>query len=270
MLGLAQSAFAADLDDALRGSTAPTYHWGGVYVGGQVGYSSAEVNFGNGVGSLIGFILRSSTLQGDVSDWTVLGQSSTASSSLGGFIGYNVEWEQVIVGLELNYNRVSVLKTASDSLSRSFIDNTLAPPSHTYTYTMTVAGSSSVHLTDVMTLRARTGWEAGQFLPYAFGGVAVGRADVSRAASVSGSYTDTDSSVQPSVTTGPFAVALPGPQTDAQNGMFAYGFAAGLGVDVALLQNVFVRGEWEYVGFAPIKGMSVSMNSLRGAAGLKF
>ena len=52
--------------------------------------------------------------------------------------------------------------------------------------------------------------------------------------------------------------------------MFAYGLAAGLGVDFALLQNVFVRAEWEYVGFSPIDGTHVAINTARVGAGIKF
>ena len=50
-------------------------------------------------------------------------------------------------------------------------------------------------------------------------------------------------------------LVLPGTQVDAQNGVFAYGWTLGLGVDFCLMQNLFLRAEWEWVQFAPIKDM---------------
>jgi hypothetical protein len=68
----------------------PTYHWAGVYVGAQVGYSSAAYDFSNGVSSLISFILRGyPQLASDVSGWNVFGQASTNSATYGAFVGYN-------------------------------------------------------------------------------------------------------------------------------------------------------------------------------------
>jgi len=270
LLALPTSALAGDFD-ILRG-TVPTVHWGGVYGGVQGGYSSSDMDFKGGVGPLVADILRSSSLAGDLSNLNVLGSMSTNRVNYGGFVGYNWEFEDVVLGVEANYNRLSLSGASSSSISRIFIDNTAAPPNTSYQYDMTVTGSSSIHLTDVTTFRARAGWEAGRFLPYVFGGLALGRADVAQTATVSGTRTDTVTNpIDGTTMTGaPGAVNLPGPQSNAQQGMFAYGFTAGLGMDVALLPNVFARGEWEYVGFSPIDGTKVSINSIRGGAGLKF
>ena len=197
---------------------------------------------------------------------------STASTTYGGFVGYNFEYEDLIIGVEANYNRYSLSSASSSSISREFIDNSNAPPNTTYQYDVTVAGSSSLHISDIATFRLRAGWEAGCFLPYIFGGLAVGRADVTQTASVSGTRTDiVTNPVDGTTTTGPpGTLILPGPQTNSQQGMFAYGLAAGVGMDFALLQNVFVRAEWEYVGFSPIDGTHVAINTARVGAGIKF
>ena len=52
--------------------------------------------------------------------------------------------------------------------------------------------------------------------------------------------------------------------------MFAYGFTAGLGIEVALMQNMFARAEWEFIEFPNISDIRVSVNSARVAVGLKF
>jgi outer membrane immunogenic protein len=283
LIGFLSPAFAADYElPILRGSDtyvppSPVYHWGGVYVGVQAGYSISQMDFGDAVGSMVSDILRSSTLAADVSNWTVLGHSTAASASYGGFIGYNFQWDEIVFGFEGNYNRVSLGRSTGDSVSRIFIDNTGAPPGTTYQYAVTVSGSSSIHITDVATFRARTGWDAGQFLPYGFFGFALGSADVTRTATVSGTRTDTTQQTvcvglacgtQP-VTGPPVPLLLPGPQTDAE-GMVAYGYTAGLGMDVALSANIFARAEYEYVGFAAVKGIVANINSFRVAAGVKF
>ena len=52
--------------------------------------------------------------------------------------------------------------------------------------------------------------------------------------------------------------------------MIAYGFTAGLGVEVGITQNLFARAEWEFVEFPNIADFRVSANSARVAVGLKF
>ena len=41
-------------------------------------------------------------------------------------------------------------------------------------------------------------------------------------------------------------------------------------MDVAVLQNVFLRGEWEFVAFTPFAGIRASMNTGRVGVGMKF
>jgi opacity protein-like surface antigen len=58
--------------------------------------------------------------------------------------------------------------------------------------------------------------------------------------------------------------------SESQSNAIAYGFAAGLGLDVAILPNVFLRAEWEYVQFAPIHDIQVNFNTGRVGAGVRF
>ena len=51
---------------------------------------------------------------------------------------------------------------------------------------------------------------------------------------------------------------------------FAYGAAVGLGVDISLLPNMFLRAEWEYIHFANIHDIQVNMNTGRVGIGVKF
>jgi outer membrane immunogenic protein len=283
LLGLAQSAHAADLP-YLRGSDVPTYHWGGFYGGLQVGYSSAAYDFTNGVSSLLNFILSAyPSLASDVSSWNVFGQANTNAVSYGGFVGYNAEWEGVIVGVEFNYDRTSLFKSVSNTASGPDANPFYLSPAEYYTFNnVTVNGSTSIKITDMATLRGRAGWEAGPFLPYAFAGIALGRADVTQSASVTGvTYTDWKNicTTTLGVTSCNFvaqnALPLPlpspfPPQSTTQSGKFVYGGAAGLGLDMVLTANVFLRLEWEYLLFQPIDGIHANVNSLRTALGVLF
>lgn len=274
MIAAVLAASDARAQDMLRGSVGyevanPVYmRWGGVYGGGQIGYSFEGAQFGNAGQSMVNYMLRNSTIQDNVSNWTTLPDKNTNGSSFGGFIGYNYQWDDVIVGVEANYSRTNFnTLAATDSLSRSFIDNGGALPDHTLEYNMTVATSSSVQITDIATFRVRGGWVNGAALPYAFAGLAVGRANVTTTATVSGTVTDTDNNGVLAPVTNNIVL---GPQTDSRNGMFVYGWTAGVGMDWAITSNFFLRAEWEWVSFSNVDDLSVHFNSARVAAGFKF
>jgi outer membrane immunogenic protein len=275
MIALAPSAFADDLD-ILRGSQtvgpATFTRWSGFYGGGQFGQSSSSIKFGNSASSDIAFILRNTAIEQDqqISQWTVLNGRTPSSTSWGGFVGYNMQFEDMIIGGELNYNHLSLSATSSDALSRSFVDSTNLPTGHHYQYDVSVAAQAAVHMTDIASFRARAGWVAGSFLPYGFVGFAVGRANVSNSATVAYTATDFPDSETPPLTPLPNLTSGPTTQGNGQNGAFAYGFSAGAGVDVAVTSNIFVRGEFEFIYFAPVEGTQLNIESARVGAGLKF
>jgi opacity protein-like surface antigen len=272
LLGMVQGAAAADLGSyVLRGSDTPTYRWGGLYVGGQVGYSSTGFDFTTGLGSLISLILRNTRINQDVavSDLSVLGTTNRNGFGFGGFVGYNWQWNDAVLGTELNYSRMNFTGIASGYIGRVLSDPSV---SSNYAYDTYVTGHSSIRLTDVATMRLRGGWAVGPFLPYGFVGLAVGRADASTTATVAFcGYDSTDATVpQDPAGCATNGTSGGGTATQAKNGEFIWGGAAGLGVDMSLLPNVFVRAEWEYLLFAPIHNANVSMNSFRTGVGVLF
>jgi outer membrane immunogenic protein len=265
-------------DYSLRGSDAPVSRaptfprWDGFYFGGQFGKTFGSADFSNGTSSMISYILANTELQGLVSDWTTIPKGSNAPQSYGGFIGYNVQWGEVITGLEANYNHLSFHASGADSVGPILVPGANLPNGSTVLYSITVASSASVNITDILTTRARFGWAYDRFLPYGFVGAAIGRADIARTASVTG----TKSTQAPADAGGVFpppvvgALSLPrNPQAEAKS-LIAFGFTAGLGFEVGLTQNVFLRGEWEFVQFPNISDFRVSMNSVRAGIGFKF
>lgn len=277
-IGTAAAADVPDLDDSfLRGSLGPRLappsyaNWGGFYFGGQVGMSSGNINYSDSLSSLTGYILRDSVLHDDVTSLQTMGQESRSHTNFGAFLGYNYQFaDPIVLGFEANYTVLGLESNTQDGLTRIISNDHGAPSGHHYFYTTTVTGKASVHIKDFATLRGRAGWEIGQFLPYAFGGIAVGRADYSRSATVKYTVKDKPDPGDPPPIPDPPPNFGPVTNTDAQSNSIAYGFAAGLGVDVSVLPNVFVRAEWEYVQFAPIHDIQVNINSGRVGVGLKF
>jgi hypothetical protein len=80
--------------------------WSGFYAGGQVGGGVASMDFSGTTRPLVAHELRELALENQQhpSLWQVLGRSNTSAGSYGAFVGYNIGWEGVILGFELNYS----------------------------------------------------------------------------------------------------------------------------------------------------------------------
>ena len=263
-------AVAADMPEFLRGSYSPSStRWDGFYVGGQAGETFGTADFSDVSRPLVSDILANTELQPIVSNWTILSKGSTGSQSYGGFIGYNYQWDDVIMGAELNYNHMSIVTGGQATVGPILVPGANLPGGSTVLYSVTETSNASVTIHDIVTARARAGWAFDRFLPYGFVGLAVGRADITRFASV-----DVFKSITPPPPSSPGSfLPVPlsrNPQSQSQGGLIAYGFTAGLGVEVALMQNLFVRAEWEFIEFPNIADFRVSANSARVGVGLKF
>jgi opacity protein-like surface antigen len=270
LLCLVDVAVAADLDDmVIRGSDnwlpeVPTYvRWDGLYGGGQIGYTSANTdltNSGPAVNALAasGAPALASAVAGLPATFPAFGQQTSHDKNYGFFFGYNWQFESVVLSAEFNYNRTSQLASQSATFP-SGVSAPLVVNFNGADYNVTVAGTASSHITDYMTLRGRAGYVIGNFMPYAMIGLAAGRADTVQTATVSAVQT-----VPPNATLGPFVATSP-------RSPFIYGYAAGLGVDMALMQHLFIRAEYEFVQFFPYSsGTVAALNTFRLGAGLKF
>jgi outer membrane immunogenic protein len=252
-------AVAADMPEFLRGSFSPSStRWDGFYVGGQAAYLSGGADFGNATQPLVAYILRNTFIEDTfgVSNWTTLGRRDANSTGFGAFIGYNAQWDDVVLGLEANYTKTNWMASSSDSISRHM-------DSGVTRYAATVDASSSIKLIDYTSIRGRAGYVMGHFMPYGMVGLVVGRADIMKSATV----TETETTISSGAVTG---VLGPTTDTDNQSGKFIYGYSAGLGLDMALTPNIFVRGEYEYVQFFGLGGLKYYLNTARAAVGLKF
>jgi opacity protein-like surface antigen len=111
----------------------------------------------------------------------------------------------------------------------------------------------------------RAGYVMGRFLPYALVGGALGRADLTRTVTVALTGTDvTNTPPHPDVALGPTT------QTESKGNSFIYGFSVGAGLDVGITENIFLRGEYEYIQFYPYSGVQIGINTGRIGVALKF
>jgi outer membrane immunogenic protein len=246
----------------IRGPLSPSLgyaRWDGFQIGGNVGYSDLNANFGNSTGDLVAYILRNTTVENEFapSKWTTLPTEVTNSVSYGGFAGYNLQFGQVILGIDVGYNRMSSLETSALDVTARQVHT-----SDGFVNVVQIDAQSSLKLIDYGTLRGRVGYAFGRFLPYVLFGGAVGRFDYTRMATVTRSGMDVSG-----------GGGLPyGPLTDtsidSKNNAFSPGFVAGVGLDVSLTPNMFVRAEWEYVDFAEVGNITSYVNT--GRVGLAF
>jgi outer membrane immunogenic protein len=262
----APSAFADDLSWLTGAQPAVPMNvngWAGIYIGGQVSYSSAGGNFSNTTQAPLAYALRELTLENEQqpSSWPVLGQANHSATGFGGFVGYNTQFEKLILGVEANYDQANLSLTAPNSPISRRVTAGGVP------YDVTVTGSGSVTDLNFGTLRARGGWALGNFLPYAFAGVAVGHANVNIVGTTFGVQ---NPPLGCPAGTNPPCVPFSFTGTAGKNGEWMVGFAFGGGLDVALTRNVFLRAEYEYVQFAPIANLVLDVNTVRGGLGIKF
>jgi outer membrane immunogenic protein len=256
------AAQAADLSDLpiLRGGYADglssRVSWQGLYVGGQGGFGTSTMNFSGATQGLASRLLFDTAIEasGGVAEWPLLGKVSVHGNGIGGFVGYNSQWDDIVLGLEFNYLHGKFGGSQTDSMTRIFNDGTGAQDFVTY------QSFASMNISDMGTLRARAGYAWGVFLPYVFGGVALGRADIVRTARIFGNQFVAG----PPPQNFPFDVSA----TDAQNSHLIYGYSAGLGMDVMLISCLFLRAEWEYVRFT--SSIDTTVNTVKVGLGYRF
>jgi opacity protein-like surface antigen len=258
-------ARAADLSDLpiLRGPvglSSSRVNWAGVYLGGQAARGVADMNFTNSAQDLLAKLLNSVDLeqQFNISQWPLLGKSHASGTGYGAFAGYNFQWTDALIGVEMNYTHGTFFGSSSGSQARSF--NFPA----NYFSTAVASSSASMRITDYGSLRVRGGYAVGSFLPYAFAGVALGQADINRDAAVTLQYIYVGPPTTPLPNIGPVTSTL----SDHANSHFISGWSGGLGIDYMVYQCLFLRAEWEYLHFAST--VDTTVNTLRVGVGYKF
>ncbi len=255
-------AQAADMPDFLRGSVgpAPTVNWRGFYVGGQGGWASSAQTF---TGSTMDGSVFAKTISGNVineipgiAGQTPIGTTWKGAAGYGAFTGYNWQWDDTVLGLEMSYLHGGF--GGSVSAIRQFASS--SPLSDGLFHDPKVTSTSAIDITDYATFRARAAYAYNCFLPYAFGGFALGYANVLSSVRI-------DDSTSASAG-GPFSGLPPLSGTSTGQNHLIYGYTGGLGIDINLTGGLFMRAEWEYVRFAT--QIDTNINTVRAGLGYKF
>jgi outer membrane immunogenic protein len=262
MFGAASGAQAADMPDFLRGSLpagpAPTVNWQGYYIGAQGGYGSSDENFSGSNATMLAALLSNNVIQQmGVSQWNLgLGKDSARAPGYGAFTGYNWQWDDVVLGVEASYMHGSFggTSTAFKALRSGSV------LSDKFFHDVSVTSSAAVAISDMATFRARAAYAYGCFLPYLFGGFALGNANISRSVLVTDGVS--------LAALGPFTPLQPLSADDAVHNHLIYGYTAGLGIDINLIGGLFLRAEWEYIRFTAT--VDTNINTVRAGLGYKF
>jgi outer membrane immunogenic protein len=268
-LGTAAPALAADLD-VLRGSEplAPVVtvgpatftRWSGFYFGGHVSYNNATTDFGTATAPLVEFALQGTVVEQEFtpSQLQLLGKGADSAFGGGAFLGYNTQWQDLVLGVEANYTRTS-LNTASATAPAFQVARAFDPPAGNVTAVSINSAAGHMSLTDYAEARGRAGYIVGNFLPYGFIGMVVGRGSYSITTRVDafcgGAVECTGYPLMPSA---------------GQSNLLMWGYSVGAGLDWAVTPNIFVRGEFDFDQFAPVSNISLALISGRLGVGAKF
>ncbi|MGH6847653.1 MAG: outer membrane protein [Methylocella sp.] len=198
---LTSSAFAADLTPPPQ--PVPVFTWTGVYLGGQIGYAWDSDNVSwSGTDNTLG-LASGSFGEGPQ---RVIG---------GGHVGYNLQYNRWVLGLEGYVDGTSLRKTVGVPLAAS----------DGVTGSMTASSNAGVQAS----VRGRIGVAWDRVLLYGTGGVAV--------TSFNTSYTDS---------TG-FFTGVSG--TNATISITRAGYTFGGGIEYAVTNNWSVQAEYRYSNF---------------------
>lgn len=260
------AAAAADYsypDEVLRGTygaepvIADSVSWEGSYAGGFGAYSQANYGFGKALRDTIAHEFRYLAVENEYhpSQWLTLKDTDHRNGGFGVFAGYNYQSEGIVLGFEADWTHTRLYGYSEDHIGRQVsLSNGLRD-------VVDLTGSAAAELKDYGTFRARLGYTAGNFLPFVTGGVAVGHATFTRSAGISLFEYKPDGTLSGQLTPPPFL--------KVKDAVVA-GFAAGVGMDVAVTQNIFVRGEYQYAFFDSFDGYKFHVNTLRAAAGVRW
>ncbi|GJD63837.1 porin [Methylobacterium frigidaeris] len=283
---------AADLDfGGLRGGVEPAPLpspdvWDGIYLGGHGGWSSASFGFGDVFRSSVAQALRATAIESTLGASGLLHARDVRrdGTSFGAFAGVNYQFDETVIGVELDYTHLGLKGRSSDEIGREIVDS---GGSLRGAY---LAGDATTQIKDYATIRARVGYTVAGFMPFVTGGFAIGRAQIAETVAVRGyeydqaTYRSNQALADPSqrvyVHNSGYKTFL---QNDPGNSVLAApdiftpskekivgGIAAGAGLEYAITPNLLLRAEYQYVLFNDFDGHKLNLNTVRGGAAVKF
>ena len=266
---------SAQAADYLRGPLPEPAHrpvqsqqidWSGFYVGGTGAYTSGTVDQSRLGSPLANAAFPYTSGTNAMIPMITFGKPSLKGTGFGVFAGYNTMWDDVVLGMEGEYNRVGTdAKSSFGPIGRA-----VSSTSGTHLWDTTLSGTAKTRVQDYGVIRARVGAAFDRFLPYVTVGVAAGR--INSTASIVGTTQEYEMQANPSgvgYTRFDHSGVIAGNAT-IKTSTTTWGYALGMGMDVAVTDNIFLRGQWEYLNFGGSKNANVSLNTFKGGLGAKF
>ncbi len=263
VLGSTGLGHAADLAALpLRGAIVDqvaTPSWDGFYIAGHGGFADANIDLTKLGQNQVSYLLRDTDLLSgsDIASWTLTNPRDKRAAAYGALLGYNIQMDDAVVGVEADYSHTNLDVNSSDGLSRRL---TIASTGNIYD--ATVLSGAKAKLTDYATLRARLGYTFGNLMPFLTAGGAVGRFQTAASTVVVGDYSN--AAALPPVVDSPFG---PYSASDGKKNNYKLGYTAGLGLEYMFGGGIFGRVEYQYVAFNLGK---TDMHVARAALGVKF
>lgn len=270
LLAFATPAGAADM--ALRGSL-PAYedtgpNWSGIYGGvhGGIGSMTADtqaVARREAERLLNGLYYLNPT--GGVAAPQFINIDPVRASPLlfGVFAGYQQQYEDAVIGFEVDYTRVS-----RGGGTRSWAQPFGVLYAQTgFTDSFSQRADVRATITDYVTARLRGGWAYGRVMPYMTGGLALVRGNTSVTYRAGISRIDTDATDAVDWTSAYSDIVN---STRTSNGTIGFGFVVGTGVEALLTNNIFARAEYQFLRVPSMGGLPVTLHTVRAGIGIKY
>ncbi len=270
-------AGAADM--SLRGSM-PAYetngpNWGGIYGGVHGGIGSVNMD-AQGMARreaerlLTGLMYLNPPSGGTPAPQFINMDPIRSSPKVFGiFVGYQAQFEDAVIGVEFDYNRVAGGGGGVRNWAQPF--SVLYPSGAGYTDAFSQSATVRASITDYVTARMRAGWAYGRVMPYITAGFALVRGNTSVTYTAGFSRIDTDAADAVDWTM-PYTEITPAAplNTRASNGAIGFGGVVGTGVEALITDNVFVRGEYQYIRVPSLGGVPVTLHTVRAGVGIKY
>lgn len=281
MLGLSATTPALSADyPVLRGSqiddTPPppnfssgNAQWSGFYFGGGVGITDTKFKPGEGLGKLANYAFRNTLLgsEVDLGSWVGnLSEKRDSGATFFGLAGYNFQFGDVILGFEADYTQSGQSYRIGDYIARRVATSDGALND------VRMTTDQGAKLNDYATARLRMGWAYGNLMPYMTFGGAVGRFDTNSTIQSTWFFTRTNSvtgAIESNYASG-YTPSNPSIVGGSKKNVYSFGLSGGLGADWAVTDNLLLRAEYQIVRFAEVEGTTVTVNTGRIAAALKF
>lgn len=272
-------AHAADLSSTFQWpwsqpdvySDIPTYDWSGGYVAIMGGYNSTNITQGDLAPTMVDRAVPS-WKYGDKARELAKASALDMTANAGVYslhAGINMMSQRLVYGAEIEYGKFSPAmnasaafenarivdeKTTKNSAGKELIDQT----------GVAVEMSNKTQILDFGLINARAGYAYGRFMPYALVGLGVTRVKINTVMNAGEYHIYTVDSVPV-----PSPKYVPSTATLTKDA-YAATVSLGLGFEYAVLDNLILRAQYNYMTAGNVKGEGVSSNMARGGLALKF